>query len=290
MSTFTREDLLAMRPMEALALLDHPERFEEFSESALDGLVMMASSGFAILRTPGLDKIMPLYEVYARRVPDAARQALASGAREAAAAGEISPMLLFPFFLLEPQAHIAAMAALDVAVLSPLEGGDPLTGPKHLLEIFRSGAAKNRAAIFGGLLLLGDRRVTRLLWDARNELTPDEMETVGRCQSGGVWAATVEFWLDWLEELPGDAEDPRFGWAAWILSQIPRVMSEPEVCDIERIFPVTLDLSEPARILGRWPVAEYAKGVVRRLRAIERREPEPKVMPRVIEAWATSPR
>jgi hypothetical protein len=282
----TADELLAMDPVEVFRLLDRPERFEELSEEVLGQLASIAICVFGVLRMRELGpKIIPLYEAYARRVPEAARQALAGQIRDSAAAGEMTPMALFPFFLLEPEAHIVAMASLDMAVLSPIEDGDPLTGPKHLLEIFRDRGAKNRAGIFAGLLLLGDRRVTRLLWDARDELTRDELRTVAESQSGCVWAATVEFWLDWLEGLPGDAEDWRFGLVAWALAQIPGAMRVPEVLDGERLFPVTADLAEPIRNLRKSPFGESAPAVLRRLCTVERREPEPKVLPLVIGAW-----
>jgi hypothetical protein len=282
----TADELLAMDPVEVLGLLDRPERFEELSEEALAQLTAIAICVFGVLRMRELGpKIIPLYEAYARRVPEAVRQALAGQIRDSAAAGEMSPMAMSPFFLLEPEAHIVAMASLDMAVLSPIEDGDPLTGPKHLLEIFRDGGAKNRAGIFAGLLLLGDRRVTRLLGDARDELTRDELRTVAESHSGCVWAAVVEFWLDWLEGLPGDIEDWRFGLVAWALARLAAVMQTPEVLDGERVFPVTASLAEPIRLRRRLPFREFAQPVLRRLCTVERREPEPKVLPLVIEAW-----
>ena len=99
-----------------------------------------------------------------------------------------------------------------------------------------------------------------------------------------MYAAVALFWLDWLEELIDSERDRRFELAARALSRVPWHEGDRKVLDIRRDFPVT-ESANPIEVLRVWTLEEYAAIIAPRLRAIEAREPEPKVMPRVLEAW-----
>jgi hypothetical protein len=49
------------------------------------------------------------------------------------------------------------------------------------------------------------------------------------------------------------------------------------------------DSTKPIEVLQAWALEEYAAIIAPRLRAVEAREPEPKVMPKVLEAWGIPP-
>jgi hypothetical protein len=58
----------------------------------------------------------------------------------------------------------------------------------------------------------------------------------------------------------------------------------------ERPFPWASVTPEEQRRMARYiPIEEYTERIAPRLRALERREPEPKVMPQVLEVWGVSP-
>jgi hypothetical protein len=145
-----------------------------------------------------------------------------------------------------------------------------------------------RAGLFAGLLLLGDRRVTRLLWDARDELEVGELHRVSYTRSGSLHAAFISFWLGFLENLNGDEADSRFGAAASALHRAPSETPDRKVIDIRRDFPLQYSV-RPIELLKAWTLDDYAAIIAPRLRAIEAREPEPKVMPQVLEAWRIAP-
>ena len=94
-----------------------------------------------------------------------------------------------------------------------------------------------------------------------------------------MYAAVALFWLDWLEELIDSERDRRFDLAARALSRVPWHEGDRKVLDIRRDFPVT-ESANPIEVLRVWTLEEYAAIIAPRLRAIEAREPEPKVMPR----------
>ncbi len=281
----TTDRLAAMEPAELLDFANSAAPFENLDEDVLEYLAAAAIGLHTATMDPTLGANMPrLYQEYAARVPAGRRQTLVAATTKAIFEGALPLAALVPFFMAEPETHIASMATLDTAVLTPLQNGDPLTGPRRMIDVFRSRAPKNRAAVFAGLLLLGDARVDALLREVRDDLAEDELGTVSRAHSGFVFAATVEFWLAWLEELPGNADDFRFGCVAAALANIGDSAHAPEVFDGERVFPVR-DEEEPIVLKRRWPFDKYARGVARRLRAVARRELEPKILWRVILSW-----
>jgi hypothetical protein len=196
---------------------------------------------------------------------------------------------LVPILFVEDHPTLLPRAALDYACTKELRQGDPLTGPKTVLDLFRLRRGDpTRAGLFAGLLLLGDLRVTRLLWDARDELEVGELHRVSYTRSGSLHAAFISFWLDFLEELDGDEAESRFGAAASALHRAPSETPDRKVIDIRRDFPLQ-NSARPIELVQEWTLDEYAAIITPRLRAIEAREPEPKVMPKVLQAWGIPP-
>jgi hypothetical protein len=126
------------------------------------------------------------------------------------------------------------------------------------------------------------------LWDARDELEVGELHRVSFTRSGTLYAASISFWLDFLEELDGDEADSRFGAAASALYRAPTEAPDRKVIDIRRDFPLQYS-ARPIELLKAWTLEDYAAIIAPRLRAIEAREPEPKVMPKVLDAWGIHP-
>ena len=75
-----------------------------------------------------------------------------------------------PFMLLDPDMAIVSTATVDYARLGSLLNDDPMTRPKDAISMIEKGIPKNPAAVIGGLLVLGDLRVCRLLVPLRASL------------------------------------------------------------------------------------------------------------------------
>ncbi len=270
---------------ELLALLDKPEEYQALSDEELDRFVYFAVGVYGMTSRPEfIPKVMALYEHYLQRVPAKHRMQNYFATQEQVVNREMSVNGLLPYLFTDDDVGVVSTAALDYAVLHPLEGNDPMTGPKSLLQLIRDKLLSNPAAAIGGMVMLGDQRVMGLLGRIRHQLSNTEVETVIRCMSGYLNAATIEFYLSWLEDFKGAYDDAIFGTIAAALCNLIRGASEPIVRSIERVFPSTPE--NAIRVLKSWPLEEYAKTVVRRLRAIAKWEKDPKVTPYVLEAWS----
>ena len=225
-----------------------------------------------------------LYVNWVNNVPVDVRRAMYIPIRTDVVALQMSPVALMPFMVVDSDIEVVAAAARDFACVLPLQRGDKLSGPKAVLNLFRrSESAANRAGMFAGLLALGDQRVIRLLWQARWELGCEELRLVSLWSSGCLHDATLRFLLSWLQELPGDPGDWRFGMLTRaVATQIEDARVDQEVLAVSLDFPLTQSAT-PIRVERRWPLKAYLRRVRTRLRRIEAREPEPKVVPNALE-------
>lgn len=215
--------------------------------------------------------------------------------------GTTSINALNPFVSVEVDFSVASTAALNYAVLMPLDQGDPMTGPKYILGLARSHPDQDmRTALLAGLISLGDQRVTELLIGQWSLLDVPHQVQLTRVWNENPWAGTVEFYIRWLESLVDDGQP--FGAIAGLLARMPADSKYTTVHDCERPFPINSPEAQAAkdeasakgqpfgyRILGDWTFAEYGELIGRRLAAIERREPPPKVMTAVLQAWGITP-
>jgi hypothetical protein len=73
---------------------------------------------------------------------------------------------LLPFIVVDPDPQVVANAALKAAVLFRARHADPLEGPRFVARLTRVREHPRRCgAILGGLMLLGDERLTPLIHD-----------------------------------------------------------------------------------------------------------------------------
>jgi hypothetical protein len=275
---------------QARALMTSPDRFGTLNDFDLERLTFAAICLYGATEDPAVAaQAAPVFALYHSRAPIACRKAMYQALLDRANAGAVSYALIELFLFVEDDAMLLARAALDYACTKELQQDDPLTGPRTVLNLFRLRRGDpTRAGLFAGLLLLGDGRVTGLLWEARDELEVGELHRVSFTRSGTLYAASILFWLDFLEKLNGDETDSRFGAAASALHRAPTEAPDREVIDIRRDFPLQHS-ARPIELLQEWTLEEYAAIIAPRLRAIEAREPEPKVMPKVLEAWRIPP-
>jgi hypothetical protein len=270
--------------MELLALLDDPDGYSSLSGEEFDRFVFFVIGVYGMTcREEMVPKIINLYSLFLERVAPDQRLLNYLTTRNLVVNEGMSVNGLFLYLVCDDNIGIVSSAALDYAVLHPLKNQDVLTGPKSLLRLIRQGTITNRAAAFGGLVMLGDQRVMDLLKQVRHEFNDDDLEIVTHCRSGFLNSATVDFYVSWLEDLQGDYGDSVFGIIAAALCNLVRGTEEPVVRSIERVFPSTPE--NCIRLLASWPLEEFAEALAPRLRAIAAWEKEPRIMPYVLKEW-----
>ena len=268
-----------------IQLLDYPEDYETLSDGDLDLFVHSIIFFYGLVKNAELrSKISPLYELFCQRIPETQRLKNYCAMRENVIKNKIDLMALMPYLCEDDDLGMVSTAALDYAVIYTPDNNDLLTGPKIILAMMTVPVVKNPAAALGGLVMLGDQRVMDLIRSTREHLDEEQVSILTKCQSGFIHAATVEFYLTWLEDLKGDYNDAIFGLVASALHNMVKNPSVPFVTSIERIFPAPFD-ANPIRLLQKWSIPQYAKTLLPRFQAIAKREKDPKVMHVVMRAW-----
>ncbi|MEK0082977.1 hypothetical protein [Benzoatithermus flavus] len=200
--------------------------------------------------------------------------------------GAVSPNAFLPFMVEDPDGGVAATATIDMVSLFPVPDDDPMRVVRQVVGMIRSGVVRNPGALFGALLHLGDRRVTALLRPVRDILAKPAIDVAVRCTTGFISAATIEFYLDWLEERPGDLDDELFGSIASGLALDRRNARSDLVKTGSHPFPVTAVTPEEYKRLGAMvPLDVYTARIAPRLYALYAKEPPPKVMEGVLRIW-----
>lgn len=202
-----------------------------------------------------------------------------------------SGFALMPFLLASDDSATTASLSIDLAVTLPAPIR-PLQGVGRMLEIAGRGWIDHSARIYQGLLLLGDRRVNTLLRDVLTELEDEEKEMLAGAKSGQIFAATVDFKLDWLEELlrDGNAALTRTNrkLEAGILLSLLSAPSQCEdglVHEIERDLPLAGPESSGLRIVRSWTLKEFSEHLAARLAPLSERMSDPAFATTVLAAW-----
>ncbi len=206
--------------------------------------------------------------------------------------GHTSTNALFPFIFNEPLGGIVASATLDYAMLHQVPEGDPLAGVRLIAEWIRDANPANRAAIFAGVVNLGDRRAIELLVDLRARLSVDQIMEVASTTTGFPTIGAFEFWLQWLEDaIKAELGSTNlFTAVASALVYLVRTAKVPEFADVVRDFGYRPGLGEPGlRFLERLTVSDLAGRYRQRLYALEAAEPSPKVMSATLPFYGLEP-
>jgi hypothetical protein len=269
-------------------LADRPDLWEELGETELMEVFRSACARYGATHDASLiPGIKRLYQdAVCRQLEVDRRTALLGLVFEDVERGMGSVMSLTPF-LFDPDPGVIASAGMLWAQVCPLEGGDAMTGPRRLLSMAESARhPSTRTGLVAAVLLLGDRRTQPLLHGYWRALDEDCVELLVGAQSGYVYASTVEFFLEWLEEAERNGDDTQLGMAAAALVRLRRTASMPLVLDVERRFPATAAGRGPkVRTVAQWSLDEFGALIAPRLRHVARREREPKVIPFVLQAW-----
>jgi hypothetical protein len=200
---------------------------------------------------------------------------------------------LLCFISADTDGQITSGAALDLAMVTPPDKGDPLTGPKfvafHGCGGVRAKLGKpgsdDEGDVAAGLLLLGDMRLLPLLEEIWERLTPGARHRMIRRRSHLVSAMVVEFLLRRLEADKSEEYHGELGAALHNLPEIAAQLPISAVMDIRRNFGLPAG-QEPMELLGRETLAEAFARIRSRLEALIARESEPKVLPSALATWA----
>lgn len=202
---------------------------------------------------------------------------------------------LLCFISADTDGQITSGAALDLAMVTPPDKGDPLTGPKLVAfhgcggvrAKFGKPGSDDEGDVAAGLLLLGDMRLLPLLEEIWARLTPEGRRRMVQRRSNLVSALMIEFLLRRLE---ADKEEEYFGELGAALHNLPEIASRlpmAVVMEIRRNFGLPAG-KEPMELLGRETLAEAFARIRPRLEALIALESEPKVLPAALAVWAES--
>ena len=206
----------------------------------------------------------------------------------------VSVNALLPFIAEEPSLGIVSTAVIDFVCDGPLTDNDQMSRPKDIIAMIQSAQMKNSGAAFGGLLHLGDPRVCKLLWPIKSLLTEDGVNNAVKCSTGFLNSASLEFEIDWLEEMQGDLHDELFGNVASGLVLQKRNNKVDAVFTGQRQFPspknpTPAEQEQGLQLAKPVSIEEYTKRIAPRLYSLESSEPPPRIMPRVLIEWNLKP-
>jgi hypothetical protein len=150
----------------------------------------------------------------------------------------VSANAFLPFIVEDSSRIIVSSAVIETVSAAPLIDNDPMSMVKKMIWLIERGVLENVGAAFGGLLNLGDERVCQLLVPIRDGLDRKAANEAALCGTGFIYAATADFYLDWLESLGGDDQDGVFGSVASGLALLKKWSRTDQVFTGHRPFPV----------------------------------------------------
>jgi hypothetical protein len=196
---------------------------------------------------------------------------------------------LLPFLIEDPDPSVVATAALEIAILLPLEDQDPLSGPRYVRTLFDQVALDDaRAGLVAGLLQLGDERVWPFVdgtWAALQGTGP---QTLALLIQGfkGLSALTAGFLVSWLEYAASDPSSALFGIVSATMARAGGHAADHGVAEVRRVLPV-IDApeTEPFSVARTWPLDDFVPRIADRLVRVASAERPPQLMPHVLAYW-----
>jgi hypothetical protein len=281
------------------AILAEPGRWASLDPELLRHLVYYQCLSYGINSDDALiARLMGVYRVGVDRLHPAVRQQIALHVARAIermhrqhrmpdGAGCTNGLL--PFLIEDPDPSVVATAAMEMAILLPLEDQDPLSGPKYVRTMFDQLAFDDaKAGLVAGLLQVGDHRVWPFVDGTWLGLTGNAPQTLALLIQGfrGLSILTAEFLLSWLEYAGRDPSSALFGIVTATMARAGGHAAEHGIADVERILPVT-DRPEdnPFSITRTWALDDFAPRIANRLLAVAASERPPRLMLHVLAYW-----
>jgi hypothetical protein len=268
------------------ALGDDPDAWQDLSDEQLKQLVIVKCIQYGVTQNASrISMLFGLYRHAMERLDVSERMQLltqfSAMTEEQKGQGHMGLMM---FLAVESNSGIRSSAAMSLAVLFQPEEGDVLSGPQfvvaHLLR--EDDKTENQGAALGGILLLGDKRLLPLLEDTWSKLSDEARLGLTRAKSGFVAEAMVEFWLRCLEK---GCSESVFGSVVAAIAKMPAIAQGPFVVDVERVFPAYNDSQNPLHLIRKTSFSDYFQEIRPRLEALEAKESEPKLIPKIYEIW-----
>jgi hypothetical protein len=198
---------------------------------------------------------------------------------------------LQPFMFMDTDREIVSRATVDYVSIGTRMDDDPMSRPRDVINMVTHGVGSLPGAIMGGLLILGDPRVCKLVEPLRREWDDEQAKAVSVCFSGQTAKCVVEFYLDWLDELIERDDWVGQSTLGHVLAGLCRLVGQrqvPLISDGLRPFPYDPD---EAQASTSWiDPDEFASSIADRLYDLERREAAPKGMPHAIVAFGLVPK
>ena len=286
-----RSELCDWTPQDIARDLEHCDDWAQLDDERLARLAGIAF----FFAGRGETELHPLlaayYPEYVKRVPVGERAQIFARIRGQVRHGLLSGDVLVHFLRGDPDRRIAAEAAFELAWFDVAAAGGGARGADCVLALVVERAVANPGAALGGLLALANRGVNAKLAVLRPALAlPDAdaaLAEMAQCARGYVHAATVEFWLEWMEALVAGLPGSRrvLDRAADALLCRREGMVERMVLDGDRIVPARRwgDLHDAAA--RTIPLGEYAASIKPRLAAIAAAAPESESIRCALAAW-----
>jgi hypothetical protein len=262
----------------------------EFRRLVFDGIAAYGLTNDGA-RVPAL---MRLYKYSCHEITPEDRKGILSGLATEVERGNLSVNTFMPFMLIDPDLGVASSAAILFAVEAPPMGGNPLTGPRTLIDYLEQNLPASPAGILGGAIALGDRRALDMLNDIKWKLPAPVVQDAARANTGMPTVGAFEFWLTWLEEMAerGLGDSSQFGSAASALARLVLTSDGHPFQEVERMFGrVKVDPDAPRLVLKElYTPEEMGQRYAERLYRLERSEPPPKVMSNVLPLYGLESR
>lgn len=267
----------------------------DWAELDAKGLARL-TSGALVLAGCGDEEadvsLRSLYPEYAKRVADEERRRTFEAVRDHVRNGGLRAGVLGHFVAGDTDNWIVSEAAFEIAsqgvALAPASGA---RGADAVLELAVTGALANAGAALGGLLSLANSDINSKLRTMRAALELPEadslLEQMALCPRSQVHAATVEFWLNWMEELTLRLPRCRraFDRAAEALLRLREGMVERVVSHDHRPL---VAASSRVRHDGEcaMPLDKYAASIAPRLAALAEAAPHSENLRSATLAWS----
>ena len=231
------------------------------------------------------------YPTFAQRVEAGARQQLFARMRDHARSGLLRSDVLAHFLRLESERGIVAEAAFDIARLEVPAPDGETRGADYVLELVVTGSVANPGAALGGLLALACNAVNAKLRLLRPALALREADAalaeMTRHAREHVHAATVEFWLDWMESLAAALPGAQrvFDRAADALVAQHQAIRDLIVYDGSWVAAPPQGTAEDTAGARELPIDRFAASVTPRLAALATAAPGSPSLRRALAAW-----
>jgi hypothetical protein len=259
-------------------------------------LEQLLAIGLRIYGGTGSDELIPFlsqaYRLAVSKLQPQSRLHMWQFLNQGISRGEMRHDVMAPIVMWEPEDHIVSAASLDLVAFSSLGDDGIPAGLRAIWEHLDHGVI-NPGAVVGGLILLGDRNLMPGIAPLRRHLSSKQaLAAAARCRSNRLFHASVDFWLDWAEELVGrtdPAGEEAFSLCATALVNLrTAASSDALVIDAYRTYPSHLGGS--IHPVHEWTLSSYSDHIAPRLFRLEAAERAPKVMDQVIIAWGLHPR